>query len=94
MGVMVKFGDRKAFLREGQWRCVDARLELKLNRETDRWIGATGGPAFDSTDPEAEVACAIATLCGGVVRMKSPTRPRPSTSPYIARRQYSFDFST
>lgn len=92
MGVVVKIGARKAFLREGKWRCADPRLELHLNERTDRWIGETGGPELNSTDPEADVAQTIARLCGGVVILQVQARPKRSAAMYLARRQYSFDF--
>ena len=92
MGVVVKIGSRKAFLRQGQWRSADLRLELRLNAETDRWIGETGGPELASSDPEADVARALAKICGGAVQMHVQAHHKRSTSLYIARRQYTFDF--
>lgn len=94
MGVVVRIGARKAFLREGQWRCANPELELRLNRETDRWISETGGPAVSSADPEADVARTIAPLFGGVVQLHVQARPKRSISLYFSRRQYSFDFSS
>jgi hypothetical protein len=93
MGVVLRIGARKAFLREGQWRCADPRLELRLNRETDRWISRTGGPDLASSDPEADVAQAMANLCRGVVQLHVQADPKRSTWVYFSRRQYSFDFS-
>ena len=92
MGVVLRIGARKAFLRDGQWRCADARLELRLNQETDRWIAETGGPDIASADPESEVARQMARLCGGVVKLHVQAHPKRSTSLYFSRRQYSFDF--
>ena len=92
MGVVLKIGARKAFLRDGQWRCADLRIELRLNRETERWIGETGGPDLASSDPEADVASAMARRCGGVVGMHVQADPKRSASLYFSRRQYSFDF--
>ena len=94
MGVVVKIGTRKAILREGQWRCADPRLELRLNQETECWIGETGGPELGSADPEADVARTIAAICGGVVKLHVQARPKRSMSLYFSRRQYSFDFSS
>lgn len=93
MGVVLKIGARKAFLRQGQWRCADPRLELRLNQETDRWIGETGGPRLGSTDPEAEVAKQMARLCGGVIKLHAQAHPGRSSKLYFSRRQYSFDFT-
>ena len=93
MGVVLKIGVRKAFLREGQWRCSDLRLERRLNQETDSWIRETGGPDLASSDPEADVAKAMARLCGGALRMHVQAQPKRSASLYFSRRQYSFDFS-
>ena len=92
MGVVMRVGARKAFLREGQWRCADTRLETRLNLETDRWIGETGGPDLGSVDPEADVAREMAKVFGGVVKMHVGGQSKRSTSLYISRRQYSFDF--
>jgi hypothetical protein len=94
MGVVLRIGARKAFLRDGQWRCADSRLELRLNQETDRWISETGGPDLASPDPEADVAEAMARLCGGVIQMHVQAHSKRSTSLYFSRRQYSFDFSS
>ena len=93
MGVVLQIGARKAFLREGQWRCSDLRLERRLNQETESWIRETGGPDLASSDPEADVAKAMARLCGGVLRMHVQAQPKRSASLYFSRRQYSFDFS-
>lgn len=93
MGVVLKVGPRKAILRGGVWRCADLRLEQRLNRETDRWIGETGGPALASADPEADVARMMAKVCGGTVKMHVQADRKRSTSVYFSRRQYSFDFS-
>jgi hypothetical protein len=93
MGVVVKIGVRKAILREGQWRCADPRLELRLNRETDRWILETGGPEIGSADPEADVARTIAGRCGGVMKLHVQAPSKRSSALYFSRRQYSFDFS-
>ncbi len=92
MGVVIKIGGRKAFLREGKWWCADRRLELRLNEETDRWIGETGGPELNSLDPEADVARTISRVCGGSVILQAQARPKRSAALYLARRQYSFDF--
>ncbi len=93
MGMVLKIGARKAFLRSGQWRCADLRLESLLNQETERWIGETGGPDIASADPEAEVARQMAAVCGGIVKMHVRANQKRSTSLYFSRRQYSFDFS-
>jgi hypothetical protein len=93
MGVVLRIGSRKAFLRDGQWRCADLGLELRLNRETDRWIGDTGGPGLASADPEADVAKEMARRYGGVVKLHVQAPPKRSMSHYLSRRQYTFDFS-
>ncbi len=94
MGVVVRFGARRAFLREGQWRCADPQLELRLNQETDRWIGETGGPELGSVDPEADVARTIAKRCRGVVLLHAQAPSKRSVLLYFSRRQYRFDFSS
>ncbi len=93
MGMVLKSGVRKAILRAGQWRCADLRLENRLNLETERWIGETGGPDIFSADPEADLAKQMARVCGGVVKMHVQANHKRSTSLYFSRRQYSFDFS-
>lgn len=93
MGVVIKIGVRKAILREGQWRCANPRLELRLNQETEGWIRETGGPEIGSADPEADVARTIAGRCGGVVVLHVPAPSKRSASLYFSRRQYSFDFT-
>jgi hypothetical protein len=92
MGVVIKLGARKAFLRQGQWRCADGAVEHLLNREMERWIQETGGPALESADPEAEAAHEMARRGGGVVHLHAPAKPRASRRLYFDRRQFRFDF--
>lgn len=90
--MVVRIGARKALLREGEWRCADARLERRLNAQTQAWIAETGGPALGAEDPEAEVARELARRNGGVVQMHAPAHGERMRRLYFARRQFSFDF--
>jgi hypothetical protein len=92
MGVVVRIGACKALLREGEWRCADARLERRLNAQTQAWIAETGGPALGAEDPEVEVAREMARRNGGVVQMHAPARGARMRRLYFSRRQISFDF--
>ena len=93
MGVMVRFGRAKAFLRAGKWLCADGQLEARLNEATDSWIQQTGGPPVDDRDHERTVAHEIALRMGGriIQRVRPPAGSAAAT--YIGRRQMSFDFS-
>ena len=94
MGVVVRFGARRAFLREGEWRCADLKLERRLNEQTKAWITETGGPDLGAEDPEAELAREMARRNGGAVHLHTPARPNRSRRLYFERRQYSFDFQS
>ena len=94
MGVVVRIGACKALLREGEWRCANARLERRLNAQTESWIAETGGPALGADDPEAEVAREMARRNGGVVKMHAPARSVRMRRLYFTRRQISFDFQS
>jgi len=93
MGVMVRFGNRKAFLRRGAWLSADAGLESRLNRATDDWIQQTGGPPINDRDHERTVAEEIATRFGGRVAKHVPPPASQSAQIYISRRQMRLDFS-
>jgi hypothetical protein len=94
MGVVVRIGACKALLREGEWRCADARLERRLNTQTQAWILETGGPGVGAEDPEAEVAREMARRNGGVVQMHAPAHSGRMRRLYFARRQFSFNFQS
>jgi hypothetical protein len=93
MGVIVSLRRRKAMLRHGQWRCADPRLEAELNRLTEQWIQATGGPALGSQDPERETALEIARQCGGKLLLHTAANPRRELKAYLSRRQMRFPFA-
>ena len=94
MGVVIKIGARKAFLRDGEWRCAEPEIETSLNAHTRDWILATGGPPLESADPEADVAMEMSRRLGARVLLHSPARTKHSQRRYFALRQYSFDFLT
>jgi hypothetical protein len=91
---VVRIGACKALLREGEWRCADARLERRLNTQTQAWILETGGPGVRAEDPEAEVAREMARRNGGVVQMHAPAHSGRMRRLYFARRQFSFNFQS
>ncbi len=92
MGVMVRFGKRKAFLRRGEWVSSDSALESRLNATTDRWIQQTGGPPIEDEDHERTVANEISELLGGRIARRIPPALARSAQIYISRRQMRFDF--
>ena len=92
MGVVLRVGKQKAFLRNGEWRCANPRLEHDLNETTRVWIEETGGPALRSTDPELDVAQAVAGKVNGRILQHSPADPKVSYHIYLSRRQTTFSF--
>jgi len=93
MGVMVRFGTQKAFLRKGYWLSSNAALESQLNELTTSWIQETGGPPIEDRDHERTVAQEIANRLGGrIVRRVAPSATQ-SAQIYISRRQLDLDFS-
>ncbi len=93
MGVMVRFGKQKAFLRRGEWFSADPNLENRLNQVTNRWIQQTGGPPLNDHDHERTVAREIAARCGGRIIVRIRPSPKLSARIYISRRQLDLDFS-
>ncbi len=92
MGILVRIGTRKAFLRRGEWKCADAELEQRLNLLTTRWIQETGGPPMDDHDHERTVAEQIAGQVGGTIAMRAAPSLRRNSHIFISRRQLQFDF--
>ncbi|OHE77376.1 MAG: hypothetical protein A2107_14730 [Verrucomicrobia bacterium GWF2_62_7] len=93
MGVVVRIGKVKAFLRAGEWRSADQRVEESLNRLTTEWIRSTGGPAIDARNPDYDVAQEICRQKGGKVLLSVAASGKTVFRSYIARRQMSFDFN-
>ena len=87
MGVVVRFGNQKGFLRQGTWRSADLRLEAQLNALTEEWIQATGGPKLDSSDPEKDVAREMAGRLGGKLLAAATARTDEGARRYFAQRQ-------
>jgi hypothetical protein len=92
VGAIVAFGRRKAFLREGTWRCPDQALERQLNDVTEAWILETGGPALEDIDPERAVALEMARRIGGEVLFTASPRTRRAQRVYFQRRQFRLAF--
>jgi hypothetical protein len=92
MGVFMRVGRVKAFLRDGKWKCANAQLERRLNRLTDEWIQETGGPPIDDSDHERTVAEEIAGRVGGKIARHVAASPNKSARIYIDRRQLRLDF--
>jgi hypothetical protein len=93
MGVLVRFGNRKAFLRGGVWISADAGLETRLNDATTRWIQETGGPPLHDQDHERTVAREIAGRMGGHIACRIRPSSAQTAELYISRRQLPLDFS-
>lgn len=92
MGVVLKVGPGKAFLRRGEWRAADPDLEDELNTITQVWIEETGGPPLNAQDPEWDAAVEVARRSGGRILGHSPANRKASARIYFARRQYRFAF--
>jgi hypothetical protein len=92
MGVIVSLRGRKALFRNGQWRSAHPALEARLNRLTEQWIQATGGPAIGSSDPERDTVKEIARQAGARVLLHAPANPRREFRVYLSRRQMRFPF--
>jgi hypothetical protein len=92
MGVVLKVGRQRAFLRNGEWRCADAGVELLLNQTLQGWIEESGGPSLSSQEPEADAAREVARRVGGRILMSVPANRRQSQRDYFARRQYKLAF--
>lgn len=92
MSVLARFGRRKAFLRQGEWRSADPELEALLNRTTRRWIEETGGPALDDEDHEATTAAYVVALLGGQIVRRVPPPKQATARFYIRLRQLHFEF--
>ena len=93
MGVMVRFGRQKAFLRRGEWISADHELEKRLNAMTTSWIQETGGPPIEDKDHERTVAMKVAGQLGGRIAMRTAPSTKRTAQIYISRRQLDLDFS-
>jgi len=92
MGVMVRFGRKKAFLRRGSWISADPSLETLLTDTTEAWIQETGGPPIRDKDHEYTVARVIADRLGGRIARRTPGSSPKVAAIYISRRQLKLDF--
>lgn len=92
MGVVISISRKKAFFRDGLWRCSDAHIESSLNRDTDQWILSTGGPAQDSPDPELEIAREMVRRHGGRLVLRAQAPAAQSSRDLFHRRQFKLEF--
>jgi len=92
MGVVVHYGRKKAFLRDGVWRSSDSALESRLNALTQDWVLSTGGPKLNEPDPELTAAKRIAEATGGRVVLHVQARPKIERQVWASRRQYALPF--
>jgi hypothetical protein len=93
MSVLIQVGQRKAILRQGEWRCADPHMENWLNVETKRWIQQTGGPRLEDADHEAAVAREMARRLGGRILLRVRTRGSGNAVAYIPYRQLELEFA-
>lgn len=93
MGVVVRIGRVKAFLRAGEWRSADLRIERALNQLTTDWISSTGGPPVDAPDPDRLVAQEIIRRQGGKILLSAAASGKTVFRSYLSKRQMSFDFN-
>jgi hypothetical protein len=93
MGVVVRIGRVKAFLRAGEWRSADLRIERDLNQITADWINATGGPPVDARDPDRHVAQEICRRQGGKILLSAAASGKTVFRTYLSKRQLRFDFN-
>jgi hypothetical protein len=92
MSVLVRFGNRKAILRWGEWWSADRALEAELNEETSRWIRQTGGPPLRDRDQERTVAVEMAARFDGRLGVHVKSRSGKSTQRFFEQRQLVIDF--
>ena len=92
MSVLVRFGNRKAFLAAGRWTSADAALEKSLNEATLRWFQESGGPPLRETDQEAAVARELAARFDGRVMTRLKAANQASNRAFLAQRQMQLDF--
>ena len=93
MGVYVRFGRRKAFLRRAEWWSSDRDLEERLNHLTRMWIRETGGPPIQDDDHDYSVAREMSARLGGRIASRARPASTRSADAYMSRRQMAFDFS-
>ncbi|MBK5293679.1 MAG: hypothetical protein JJE04_18625 [Acidobacteriia bacterium] len=92
MSVLVRIGNKKAFLRAGRWMCADAETEKHLNETTAAWIAATGGPPLGDRDQEHTVARHVASQIGGRVLLHLKSTTGASEKYFYRQRQMKLDF--
>lgn len=92
MGVLVRFGKQKAFLRRGRWMAADPQLEQRLNELTDRWWAETDRPPRDIPACEMAIAEYAARSLGGKIARRVPPSFPSTLRAYWNMRQLSLEF--
>jgi hypothetical protein len=92
MSVLVRFNNRKAILRWGEWWSADKDLEQQLNQATTRWIRETGGPSLKDRDQEQSVAKEMARVFDGKVGLHVKSQSQRATKRFFEQRQLTLDF--
>ncbi|MEJ5366991.1 MAG: hypothetical protein WHT08_01650 [Bryobacteraceae bacterium] len=92
MGVIVSIGKHRAWLRRGEWRCADLRLERRLNEWTEEWLQSGSAPRLDDADQELAVAREMAARAGGRVMYSARTSPERTVRDFFPKRQFRLAF--
>jgi hypothetical protein len=92
VGLLVRFGRHRAFLREAEWRCADPAFEQSLNQEMDAWMQATGGPSVSDPHPDQTAAKEMARRLGGRVLLNVKSSRSRASEVYFDRRQMELAF--
>lgn len=90
--MLIQVGRQKAFLRQGEWRSADPRLERQLNSYTKLWIQRTGGPPIEHQDHEHAIACEVARQFGGRILLRVRPGESGSAGVYLPYRQLELEF--
>jgi hypothetical protein len=93
MSVLLRIGNRKAFLAAGRWTSASARLERELNESTNSWFQETGGPSIREPEQERAVAAEMARRFQGDVVVYLRSASRASSKAFLAQRQMQLDFT-
>ena len=93
MSVLLRIGNRKAFLAAGQWTSASARLERELNEATRTWFQETGGPPIRDPEQERAVAEEMARRFQGDVAVYLRSASRASSKAFLQQRQMQLDFT-
>ncbi|MEP7365897.1 MAG: hypothetical protein ABI972_21795 [Acidobacteriota bacterium] len=93
MSVLLRIGNRKAFLAAGQWTSASARLERELNEATRSWFQDAGGPSIREPEQEKAVAEEMARRFAGDIAVYLRSASRSSSKAFLQQRQMQLDFT-